>query len=69
MAFDNMTSGQELLTKLWQAGIIPEHTRRVVIDIKHHSIVEMYVEMLGSNTLVEIITPENLLEIDLRILE
>ena len=69
MATENITNGQELLMKLWKAGIIPEHTRRVVIDIKHHGIVEMYAEMLGSTTLVEIITPENLLEVNLKVLE
>lgn len=46
-------SGLGFLNKLFEAGIIPEKTRRVVIDARLDNVVTIYIEQLGDVRLSE----------------
>jgi len=52
--------GQQFLDWLRASGIIPESTRRVVIDAKVGEVVRMYCEQYGSDALISVEPPSEL---------
>lgn len=52
--------GRTFLQHLHAAGIIPGETQRVVIDANCREAVTLYVQQLGTDFLLKVITPESL---------
>lgn len=52
--------GQVFIAWLERDGIIPDSTRRVVIDAEFGKVVTMYVEQFGSASLVDVHPPAEL---------
>lgn len=53
----HIISGDQLAQALIKAGIIPENTRRVVIDITAGQAARLYVEEYGTEALLDLIPP------------
>lgn len=52
--------GKLFLAWLHEQGIIPENTRRVVIDARHDSVVVIYTEQYGTDRLIKVEAPPEL---------
>lgn len=52
--------GQTFLDWLKREGIVPENTRRVVIDAEANNPIIIYVEMYGGDKLIEVEPPPEL---------
>ena len=50
--------GFEIGEKLHEAGLIPDNTKRIVIDIKHDNPVIVYYETYGNAAMVELCIEE-----------
>lgn len=53
--------GTDIGKVLYEAGLIPDNTRRIVIDIKYDSLVVVYYETLADKETMDI-TIENLIK-------
>lgn len=51
------TSSKSFLDWLRRSGIIPENTRRVVIDAKVNDVVMIYIEQYGTTALLDVDPP------------
>ena len=51
---------QGIFHELKKRGLIPDHCRRVVIDIEVGNVVKVFYECYGDERLIEVLTPENL---------
>ncbi len=49
--------GMDFIGHLTDLGIVPEDTRRVIIEASIHSLVIVYVEQLGTKDLIKIEAP------------
>jgi hypothetical protein len=54
----NVLLGRDFLTKLQAAGVLPPHTRRVVIDAAYDEVVQVYYECFGDSRMLSIDTAE-----------
>jgi len=53
-------SGRELLTKMHQAGLVPQQVSRAVLDIPLDGAVRLYIECRGDQNMLDIEIPEML---------
>lgn len=57
---DPVISGRAFLLWLIDNGVIPDRSRRVVIDASYDSIVAIYVETVGTEKLIKVEVPTEL---------
>jgi len=50
-----LSTGREWLRKLYEAGLIPESTQRVVIDISLTDLPKVYVEQIGVDRTLDVL--------------
>lgn len=54
-------SASEFCGPLQKAGLLPANTRRVIIDVEAGQVVKIYYDTFASQTLLQVITPEFLM--------
>lgn len=47
-------SSPTLIKVMMDAGIVPDHCRRIVLDIAYNNVVKIYYEVLGDNRLLDV---------------
>lgn len=52
---------KEFCEKFAAAGVIPPNTRRMIIDVEAGKAVKVYYDTFGNETLLQMITPEMLM--------
>lgn len=57
---DTPVLARDYLKSFIDAGILPPLCCRMIIDLKHDSVVQVYYECLGDKTMLELVTPESL---------
>lgn len=60
MTEQNPIKGKHFIDWLIEQGVIPDYTRRVVIDADYRNVVLIYVEAIGTDNLIKIELPESL---------
>lgn len=60
MAENPMVSSKAILDALFAAGLIPEHTARVVIDLDITCAARIYIDSVGDKRLLDVLTPKTL---------
>ena len=53
-----MVDGNEISKRLVEAGLIPHHTRRIVIDIQSKCCVMVYYETFADNKTIDLVLEE-----------
>lgn len=62
-------TGRTFLQWLIDNGVVPDRTRRVVIDASYNSFVSIYIETFGTEKLIKVGVPSELLTATKVILE